>query len=131
MCWSTIPYSWQLGNVAHSQTQMQCWSFFLKQYLYLFMKLWCHFQLVTEATGPCICASHVLCAAEWTFSVRVLATQNIVPTGEAMMRFYPRFFSLTNGTPPVCLGLWQHNHLRRYGGSQGFSFESGSRSIGE
>ncbi|XP_065183848.1 protein Dok-7-like [Sycon ciliatum] len=67
---------------------------------------------------------------EWKFDVRVLATQNIVPAGDAIMRFYPRFFSLTNGSPPVCLGLWQHNHLRRYGGSQGFSFESGSRSIG-
>ncbi|XP_065199236.1 protein Dok-7-like [Sycon ciliatum] len=68
--------------------------------------------------------------SEWMFDVKVLPTQNKIKAGEATLRFFPSYFSLTSGNPCACLGYWMHNQLRRYGGSSGFSFEAGSKCYG-
>ena len=69
-------------------------------------------------------------SAEWAFDVKVLPTQKKIQPGDATLRFFPAYFSLTSGNPCTCLGYWMHNQLRKYGGSAGFSFEAGSKCYG-
>ena len=67
---------------------------------------------------------------EWVFPVTVPSKQKLLTKGSAQLRFCINFFSITSGMPPVCQGIWQLSHLRKYGGTSGFSFEAGSQAMG-
>ncbi|XP_053610993.1 uncharacterized protein LOC128675548 [Plodia interpunctella] len=50
-----------------------------------------------------------------------------LPAGPARLHLHERRFALTAGVPPKLLGVWELQHLRRYGVVEGrFCFEGGS-----
>ena len=77
------------------------------------------------------CISYKFIILEWVFQVNVAQKHKLLKQGMAQLRFCVNFVSITAGNPPVCQGIWQLSHLRKYGGSEmSFSFEAGSQAMG-
>lgn len=64
--------------------------------------------------------------AELVINISVPQKQHLLKAGKAFLRIRNTGFTITtNDNPPRCQGTWQIIHVRKYGGSGLFRFETG------
>ncbi len=61
-------------------------------------------------------------------NVEVPYKQKSLKSGKAQMRVRNTGFTITSlDAPPRCMGSWQILHIRKFGGSDSFRFETGNK----
>ena len=59
-------------------------------------------------------------------NISIPTKQNMLKAGKAQLRIRNTGFTITStDTPPKCQGSWQILHIRKFGGSDAFRFETG------
>ena len=71
----------------------------------------------------CYCFMFVL---ELVLNISIPTRQNMLKAGRAQLRVRNTGFTITTcDNPPRCQGTWQIIHIRKYGGSDSFRFQTG------
>ncbi len=67
-----------------------------------------------------------LCFLELVLNIYIPTKQNNLKSGRALLRIRNTGFTITTcDSPPRCQGTWQIIHIRKYGGSESFRFQTG------
>ena len=90
--------------------------FLCMYYIRLNLEVTCMFELH-------IYSLHFL---ELVLNIYVPTKQNNLKSGRAQLRIRNTGFTITTcDNPPRCQGTWQIIHIRKYGGSESFRFQTG------
>ena len=82
-------------------------------YMYIYMIL-CEFHIYS------------LYSIELVLNIYIPTKQNNLKSGRAQLRIRNTGFTITTcDSPPRCQGTWQIIHIRKYGGSESFRFQTG------
>ena len=69
-------------------------------------------------------------SAELVMNISVPHKQNVLKAGRGQIRIRNTGFTITtNDCPPKCQCTWQILHIRKFGGSETFRFETGEATI--
>ena len=68
-----------------------------------------------------------ICSIELVLNIYIPSKQNFLKSGRAQLRVRNTGFTITTcDNPPRCQGTWQIIHIRKYGGSDSFRFQTGT-----
>ena len=63
---------------------------------------------------------------ELTFGIVIAQKQGQLKSGRGVLRIRNTGFTITTSdSPPRCMGTWQITHIRKFGGSSSFKFQTG------
>ena len=75
--------------------------------------------------------SHSHTHSELTFSIVIPQKQGQLKSGRGVLRIRNTGFTITTcDNPPRCMGTWQIIHIRKFGGSEAFKFQTGGGLMG-
>ncbi len=64
---------------------------------------------------------------ELVININIPVKQHLLKTGKATLRIRNTGFTITTcDNPPRCQGTWHIIHIRKYGGSELFRFQTGT-----
>ena len=69
----------------------------------------------------------IILSTEMVMNIEIPYKQKSLKAGKAQMRIRNTGFTITSlDGPPKCMGSWQILHIRKFGGSDSFRFETGN-----